>query len=185
MKRKLKIAACVVVALIAPASAQLGTAEQFIETVDNRAPFANLDRDRAEAACKALKRVDMSCISILNAPSPVETPPASEDLSRLDDGALMRREQRVTFARDVTDQCFKKHQFDGFHANAVAAYCRDIADRVAGRINVSMMRRWPHWSEGELQSFLPVLAPAYGKLTVRTPGFCHKAGCARPISDAT
>jgi hypothetical protein len=134
MKRKLKIAASVVVALIAWASAQLGTAEQFIETVD-------------------------------------------KGDKRLFDGALTPSEQRVIFAQDVTEQCFKKHQFDGFHANAVAAYCRDIADSVAGHINVSMMRQWPHWSEGELQSLLPVLAPTYGKLTVWTPGLCRKAGC--------
>ena len=52
------------------ASAQLGEAEQFIEIVDKgdkrlyRARFANLDRDRAEAACKALKRSDISRIAI-------------------------------------------------------------------------------------------------------------------------
>ena len=56
----------------ASASAQLGKAEQFTETVDKgdkrlyRARFANLDRDRAEAACKALKRSDISCIAIKN-----------------------------------------------------------------------------------------------------------------------
>ena len=56
----------------ASASAQLGKAEQFTETVDKgdkrlyRARFANLDRDHAEAACKALKRSDISCIAIKN-----------------------------------------------------------------------------------------------------------------------
>jgi D-alanyl-D-alanine carboxypeptidase len=54
------------------AAAQLGKAEQFTETVEKgdkrlyRARFANLDRDRAEAACKALKRSDISCIAIKN-----------------------------------------------------------------------------------------------------------------------
>jgi D-alanyl-D-alanine carboxypeptidase len=54
------------------AAAQLGKADQFTETVDKgdkrlyRARFANLDRDRAEAACKALKRSDISCIAIKN-----------------------------------------------------------------------------------------------------------------------
>ncbi len=56
----------------ASANAQLGKAEQFTETVDKgdkrlyRARFANLDRDRAEAACKVLKRSDISCIAIKN-----------------------------------------------------------------------------------------------------------------------
>ncbi len=56
----------------ASASAQLGKAEQFTETVDKgdkrlyRARFANLDRDRAEAACKVLRRSDISCIAIKN-----------------------------------------------------------------------------------------------------------------------
>jgi D-alanyl-D-alanine carboxypeptidase len=56
----------------ASASAQLGKAEQFTETVDKgdkrlyRARFANLDRDRAETACKVLKRSDISCIAIKN-----------------------------------------------------------------------------------------------------------------------
>jgi D-alanyl-D-alanine carboxypeptidase len=56
----------------ASAAPQLGKAEQFTETVDKgdkrlyRARFANLDRDRAEAACKALKRSDISCIAIKN-----------------------------------------------------------------------------------------------------------------------
>jgi D-alanyl-D-alanine carboxypeptidase len=54
------------------ANAQLGKAEQFTETVDigdkrlYRARFANLDHDRAEAACKALKRSDISCFAIKN-----------------------------------------------------------------------------------------------------------------------
>jgi len=56
----------------ASAVALLGKAEQFTESVDKgdkrlyRARFANLDRDRAEAACKALKRSDISCIAIKN-----------------------------------------------------------------------------------------------------------------------
>jgi len=56
----------------ASANTQLGKAEQFTETVDKgdkrlyRARFANLDRDRAEAACKVLKRSDISCIAIKN-----------------------------------------------------------------------------------------------------------------------
>ena len=56
----------------ASASAQLGKAEQFTETIDKgdkrlyRARFANLDRDRAETACKVLKRSDISCIAIKN-----------------------------------------------------------------------------------------------------------------------
>jgi D-alanyl-D-alanine carboxypeptidase len=56
----------------ASASAVLGKADQFTEVVDKgdkrlyRARFANLDRDRAEAACRALKRSDISCIAIKN-----------------------------------------------------------------------------------------------------------------------
>jgi D-alanyl-D-alanine carboxypeptidase len=56
----------------ASAATQLGKADQFTETVDKgdkrlyRARFANLDRDRAEAACKTLKRSDISCIAIKN-----------------------------------------------------------------------------------------------------------------------
>ena len=56
----------------ASATALLGKAEQFTETVDKgdkrlyRARFANLDRDRAEAACKALKRSDITCFAIKN-----------------------------------------------------------------------------------------------------------------------
>jgi D-alanyl-D-alanine carboxypeptidase len=56
----------------ASAGAQLGKAEQFTETFDKgdkrlyRARFANLDRDHAEAACKALKRSDISCFAIKN-----------------------------------------------------------------------------------------------------------------------
>jgi D-alanyl-D-alanine carboxypeptidase len=56
----------------ASASTQLGKADQFTETIDKgdkrlyRARFANLDRDRAEAACKVLKRSDISCIAIKN-----------------------------------------------------------------------------------------------------------------------
>jgi D-alanyl-D-alanine carboxypeptidase len=54
------------------ANAQLGKAEQFTETVDigdkrlYRARFANLDHDRAETACKVLKRSDISCFAIKN-----------------------------------------------------------------------------------------------------------------------
>src|SRR5262249_37071230 len=56
----------------ASASAELGKAGQYTETVDKgdkrlyRARFANLDRDQAEAACKALKRSEISCIAIKN-----------------------------------------------------------------------------------------------------------------------
>jgi len=51
----------------------LSKADPFTETVvakDNRtlfrARFAGLDRDQAEAVCKALKRSDMSCITVHN-----------------------------------------------------------------------------------------------------------------------
>ena len=50
----------------------LGKADPFTETVGKgdkklfRARFAGLDRDQAEAACKTLKRSDISCITIRN-----------------------------------------------------------------------------------------------------------------------
>ena len=54
------------------ANALLGKAMQFTEEVDRgdrrlyRARFANLDRDQAEAACKTLKKSDISCFAIKN-----------------------------------------------------------------------------------------------------------------------
>ena len=51
----------------------LGKADSFTEPVmakDNRklfrARFAGLERDQAEAVCKALKRADISCITVRN-----------------------------------------------------------------------------------------------------------------------
>ena len=50
----------------------LTKATQFTEEVDRgdkrlyRARFANLDRDQAEAACKTLKKSDISCFAIKN-----------------------------------------------------------------------------------------------------------------------
>jgi len=50
----------------------LSKAESFTETVEKgdrrlyRARFAGLDRDKAEAVCKTLKRSDISCIAIKN-----------------------------------------------------------------------------------------------------------------------
>ena len=50
----------------------LGKADPFTETVAKgdkklyRARFAGLDKDQAEAACKTLKRNDISCITIKN-----------------------------------------------------------------------------------------------------------------------
>jgi len=51
----------------------LGKADSFTEAVvakDNRklfrARFAGLERDQAEAACKTLKRADISCITVRN-----------------------------------------------------------------------------------------------------------------------
>jgi D-alanyl-D-alanine carboxypeptidase len=50
----------------------LGKADSFTETVAKgdkklyRARFAGLDRDQAEAACKTLRRSDISCITIKN-----------------------------------------------------------------------------------------------------------------------
>ena len=55
------------------ASALLGKADPFTETVvskDNRtlyrARFAGLDRDKAEAVCRTLKRADISCMTVRN-----------------------------------------------------------------------------------------------------------------------
>ena len=54
------------------ASKLLGDAEQFTETVSKgrktlyRARFAGLNQDSAEAACRTLKRSDISCIAIRN-----------------------------------------------------------------------------------------------------------------------
>jgi D-alanyl-D-alanine carboxypeptidase len=55
------------------ASSLLGKADPFTETIvskDNktlyRARFAGLDRDSAEAVCKALKRADISCMTVRN-----------------------------------------------------------------------------------------------------------------------
>ncbi|WP_245310366.1 SPOR domain-containing protein, partial [Bradyrhizobium jicamae] len=55
------------------ASALLSKADPFTETTvskDNRtlyrARFAGLDRDQAEAVCKALKRADISCMTVRN-----------------------------------------------------------------------------------------------------------------------
>ena len=54
------------------ASKMLGDAEAFTETVDKggttyyRARFAGLDKDKAEAACKYLKKNDVECVTIKN-----------------------------------------------------------------------------------------------------------------------
>ena len=54
------------------ASKMLGGAEGFTETVDKagttfyRARFAGLDKDKAEAACKYLKKNDVECVTIKN-----------------------------------------------------------------------------------------------------------------------
>jgi D-alanyl-D-alanine carboxypeptidase len=55
------------------ASALLSKADPFTETVVSkdhrtlyRARFAGLDRDQAEAVCKALKRADISCMTVRN-----------------------------------------------------------------------------------------------------------------------
>jgi D-alanyl-D-alanine carboxypeptidase len=54
------------------ASKLLSDAEQFTETVSKgnktlyRARFAGLNQDSAEAACRTLKRSDISCIAIRN-----------------------------------------------------------------------------------------------------------------------
>ena len=54
------------------ASKVLSGADPFTETVDKggttlyRARFAGLDKDKAEAACKYLKRNDVDCVTIKN-----------------------------------------------------------------------------------------------------------------------
>jgi D-alanyl-D-alanine carboxypeptidase len=54
------------------ASKVLNGADPFTETVDKggttfyRARFAGLDKDKAEAACKYLKRNDVDCVTIKN-----------------------------------------------------------------------------------------------------------------------
>jgi D-alanyl-D-alanine carboxypeptidase len=54
------------------ASKILNGADPFTESVDKggttyyRARFAGLDRDKAEAACKYLKRNDVECVAIKN-----------------------------------------------------------------------------------------------------------------------
>ena len=54
------------------ASKMLDGADPFTETVDKggttlyRARFAGLDKDKAEAACKYLKRNDVDCVTIKN-----------------------------------------------------------------------------------------------------------------------
>jgi D-alanyl-D-alanine carboxypeptidase len=54
------------------ASKMLGDAEAFTETVDKagttyyRARFAGLDKDKAEAACKYLKKNDVECVTVKN-----------------------------------------------------------------------------------------------------------------------
>jgi D-alanyl-D-alanine carboxypeptidase len=54
------------------ASKMLGGAEAFTETVDKggttyyRARFAGLDKDKAEAACKYLKKNDVECVTVKN-----------------------------------------------------------------------------------------------------------------------
>jgi D-alanyl-D-alanine carboxypeptidase len=54
------------------ASKMLSGAEAFTETVDKagttyyRARFAGLDKDKAEAACKYLKKNDVECVTIKN-----------------------------------------------------------------------------------------------------------------------
>jgi D-alanyl-D-alanine carboxypeptidase len=54
------------------ASKMLGGAEAFTETVDKggttyyRARFAGLEKDKAEAACKYLKKNDVECVTIKN-----------------------------------------------------------------------------------------------------------------------
>ncbi len=60
------------VAARSKASSLLGRADAFTEPVTkgdktlHRARFAGLDKDHAEAACKALKRVDIVCMAIKN-----------------------------------------------------------------------------------------------------------------------
>jgi D-alanyl-D-alanine carboxypeptidase len=54
------------------ASKMLSGAEAFTETVDKggttyyRARFAGLDKDKAEAACKYLKKNDVECVTVKN-----------------------------------------------------------------------------------------------------------------------
>jgi D-alanyl-D-alanine carboxypeptidase len=54
------------------ASKMLASAEAFTETVEKggttfyRARFAGLDKDKAEAACKYLKKNDVECVTIKN-----------------------------------------------------------------------------------------------------------------------
>ena len=54
------------------ASKMLTGAEAFTETIDKggttyyRARFAGLDKDKAEAACKYLKKNDVECVAIRN-----------------------------------------------------------------------------------------------------------------------
>jgi D-alanyl-D-alanine carboxypeptidase len=54
------------------ASKILNGADPFTETVDKggttyyRARFAGLDKDKAEAACKYLKKNDVECVTIKN-----------------------------------------------------------------------------------------------------------------------
>ena len=54
------------------ASKMLTGADPFTETFDKggttyyRARFAGLDKDKAEAACKYLKRNDVECVTIKN-----------------------------------------------------------------------------------------------------------------------
>ena len=54
------------------ASKMLDGADPFTETVDKggttlyRARFAGLDKDKAEAACKYLKKNDVECVTIKN-----------------------------------------------------------------------------------------------------------------------
>jgi D-alanyl-D-alanine carboxypeptidase len=54
------------------ASKMLTGAEAFTETIDKggttyyRARFAGLDKDKAEAACKYLKKNDVECVTIKN-----------------------------------------------------------------------------------------------------------------------
>src|SRR5262249_13777377 len=59
-------------AIQAKAAKVLGGADPFTETVEKggatywRARFAGLDKDKAEAACKYLKRNDVECVTIKN-----------------------------------------------------------------------------------------------------------------------
>jgi D-alanyl-D-alanine carboxypeptidase len=54
------------------ASKMLGGADPFTETVEKggttyyRARFAGLDKEKAEAACRFLKRNDVDCVAIKN-----------------------------------------------------------------------------------------------------------------------